>query len=207
MDLPADLLTDIATLQALLCAPEARVAECDAIIERKEAGSSGWRRWLLTSNGHCSPQSPRRLIMTGISCRSRISRPLSRRCMPRMRRLNLRKANRRRGTQTGVPCPNICHASKRLSSQKRGWSAPERLAVRQANSEPMALAFQNLARPSRTAGLNQIAHRRGPQIHREILGKVNPVPDRWPDRVGFQRSRTHHPAHRSWPQEHPLRGP
>ena len=36
MDLPADLPTDIATLQALLRASEARVAERDAIIERKE---------------------------------------------------------------------------------------------------------------------------------------------------------------------------
>jgi len=36
MDLPADLPTDIATLQALLRASEARIAERDAIIERKE---------------------------------------------------------------------------------------------------------------------------------------------------------------------------
>ncbi len=36
MDLPADLPSDVATLQALLRASEARVVERDGLIERKE---------------------------------------------------------------------------------------------------------------------------------------------------------------------------
>jgi Transposase and inactivated derivatives len=60
--------------------------------------------------------------------------------------------------------------------------------------------LQALARQEPRPCLCQVTDRGGPEIHRQILGRADPVPRRRSHRTGFQPRRAHHPSHRPQPQ-------
>jgi hypothetical protein len=66
----------------------------------------------------------------------------------------------------------------RIEKESRGQNAEARLAARQERSKPIIDDFETWLTTHRARVSAKSPPRKGPQIHRQILGRPDPVPDR-----------------------------